>query len=104
MVELVRAVRTPGDTCGSRAGHAAGEGIRGEPVSGYRRVTRASGPAAPDSAGLPLPASPTDARHRASFISVSFADRLVRARRWGCCGVLNTRRRGCLGKEMVMEC
>lgn len=70
MVELVRAVRTPDDTCGSRAGHAAGEGVRGEPVCGYRRVTRAGGPAPPDSEGLPLPASPTDTRHRASFISV----------------------------------
>ena len=28
MMELVEAVRAPGDTCGSRAEHAAGEGVR----------------------------------------------------------------------------
>lgn len=98
-MELVRAVRTPGDTCGSRAGHAAGEGVRCESVSGYHRVTRAGGPAAPDSAGLPLPASPTDTRHRASFISVSSS--LIA---WPQPGAGDVAGRGCLGKEMAMEC
>ncbi|MEJ1289106.1 hypothetical protein NN561_020144 [Cricetulus griseus] len=41
----------------------------------------------------------------ASFISFSFVDRLVRARRWGCRRGLSayTAKRGCGGKETVME-
>lgn len=72
MVELAGAVYTPGDICGSKAGHAAGEGVRAEPGSGYRGVKRAGGRAAPDSAGLLLLASLRDTGHRVSFISVSF--------------------------------